>query len=74
MISRLISRNAKSLLTYSHKLAKVWFLIGFDASVSPRTTIWIDRTLNFVNDHWGRILNPNNATQTHSIFVKILRN
>ena len=37
MISRLISRNAKSLPTYSHKLAKVWFLIGFDASVNTVT-------------------------------------
>jgi hypothetical protein len=29
----------------------------------------MDRTLNFVNVHCGRILNPNNATQTHSIFI-----
>ena len=27
--------------------------------------------LNFVNVHWGRISNPNNATQTHSIFIKL---
>ena len=38
---------------------------------NPRTTIWMNRTLNFVNIHWGRILNPNNATQTHSIFIKL---
>ena len=36
-----------------------------------RTTISMDRTLNFVNVHWGRILNPNNATHTHTIFVKL---
>jgi hypothetical protein len=28
-------------------------------------------TLDFVNFNWGRILNSYNATQTHSIFVKI---
>ena len=31
----------------------------------------MDRTPNFVNVHWGRILNRNNATKTHSIFVKL---
>ena len=34
----------------------------------------MDRTLNFVNVLWERILNPNNATQTHSIFIKLLKN
>ena len=37
----------------------------------PRTTIQMDGTFDFANYHWGRILNSNNATQTHSIFVKI---
>jgi hypothetical protein len=32
----------------------------------------MDGTLDFANYHWGRILNSNNATQTHSIFVKLL--
>ena len=31
----------------------------------------MDGTLDLANVHWGRILNPNNATQTHSIFVKL---
>ena len=30
-------------------------------------------TLNFANFNWKRILNSNNATQTHAIFVKLLR-
>ena len=30
----------------------------------------MDGTLDFANLHWGRAFNPNNATQTHSIFVK----
>ena len=33
----------------------------------------MDGTLDLANDHWGRILNSNNATQTQSIFVKLLR-
>ena len=35
-----------------------------------RTNIETNGTLDFVNANWGRILNSNNATQTHSIFVK----
>jgi hypothetical protein len=31
----------------------------------------MDGTLDFANDHWGRILNSNNATQTYSTFVKL---
>ena len=31
----------------------------------------MDGILDFANDNWGRILNSNNATQTHSIFVKL---
>ena len=34
----------------------------------------MDGTLDFANLHWGRVFNPNNATQTHSIFVKLLGN
>ena len=34
----------------------------------------MDGTFNFDSDHWGRILNPNNATQTHSIFEKLKEN
>ena len=34
----------------------------------------MDRTLDFANVNWGRILNHNNATQTHSIFVKLKEN
>ena len=34
----------------------------------------MDGTLDFANDHKGRILNANNATQTHSNFVKLLEN
>ena len=34
----------------------------------------MDGTLNFANFNWGRISNTNNATQTHSIFVKLLEN
>ena len=34
----------------------------------------MDETLDFANDNWGRILNSNNATQTHSIFVKLKEN
>ena len=34
----------------------------------------MDGTLKFVNYHWGRNLNSNNATQTHSIFVNLFRN
>jgi hypothetical protein len=30
----------------------------------------MDRTLDFDNFNWGRILNSDNATQIHSIFVK----
>jgi hypothetical protein len=26
---------------------------------------------NFANFHWGRAFNPNNPTQTHSIYVKL---
>ena len=31
----------------------------------------MDGTLDFANFNWGRILNSNNATQTHSMFVKL---
>ena len=31
----------------------------------------MDGTLEFANVHWGRILKSNDATQTHSIFVKL---
>ena len=34
----------------------------------------MDGTLDFANANWGRISNANNATQTHSIFVKLLEN
>ena len=34
----------------------------------------MDGKLDFANANWGRILNSNNATQTHSIFVKLLEN
>ena len=34
----------------------------------------MDGTLDFDSDHWGRIFIPNNATQTHSIFVKLYEN
>ena len=34
----------------------------------------MDRTLDFANFHWGRTFNPDNATQTHSIFVKLYEN
>ena len=30
----------------------------------------MDGTLDFAYYYWGRILNSNNAAQTHSIFVK----
>ena len=33
----------------------------------------MDGTFDFANFNWGSILNSNNATQTHSIFVKTLR-
>ena len=33
----------------------------------------MDGTLDFANDHWGGILNSNNATQTQSIFVKLFK-
>ena len=41
------------------------------SSVKSRTPIWMERTLNFVNDHWGRKTIPYNVTQTHSIFIKL---
>ena len=28
-------------------------------------------TLDFDSDHWARVFIPNDATQTHSIFVKL---
>ena len=34
----------------------------------------MDGTLDSANFNWGRILNSNNATQTHSIFVKLKKN
>ena len=34
----------------------------------------MEGTLGLANYHWGRILNSNNATQTHSIFVKLYEN
>ena len=34
----------------------------------------MDGTLDFANVHWGRAFNPDNATQTHSIFVKFQEN
>ena len=34
----------------------------------------MDRTLDFANVNWGKIFNANNATQTHSIFVKLSEN
>jgi hypothetical protein len=34
----------------------------------------MDGTLDFANFHWGRVFNPNNATKTHSIFAKNLKN
>ena len=34
----------------------------------------MDRALDFANVYWGKVSNPNNATQTHSIFVKISGN
>ena len=34
----------------------------------------MDRTHYLANDNWGRELSPNNATQTHSIFVKLYEN
>ena len=34
----------------------------------------MDGTLDFANGHWGGLFNPNNATQTHSIFVKFVEN
>ena len=34
----------------------------------------MDGTLDFANVHWGRAFNPDNATQTHSIFVKLQEN
>ena len=36
----------------------------------------MDGALEFANVNWGRIFNPrpNNATQTHSIFVKSMVN
>ena len=36
--------------------------------------VYMDETLNFANFHWGRAFNPNNAIQTHSIFVKLSEN
>ena len=33
----------------------------------------MDGTLDFTNDDWGRAFNPNNATQTRSIFVEIFK-
>ena len=30
----------------------------------------MDGRLDYANYHWGRILNSNNAIQTHAIFVK----
>jgi hypothetical protein len=32
----------------------------------------MDGTLDFTNDNWGMAFNPNNTTQTRSIFVKLL--
>ena len=40
-------------------------------SSKPRTTIQMEGTLDFTKDNWGRAFNPNNATQAHSIFVKL---
>ena len=34
----------------------------------------MDGTLDFANDHWGRVLNSYNATQPLSIFVKLQEN
>ena len=34
----------------------------------------MDEALDFANDNWGRILNSINATQAHSIFVKLKEN
>ena len=34
----------------------------------------MDGTLTFINVNWGKLLNPNNATQTYSIFVKLKEN
>ena len=32
----------------------------------------MDGTLDFANVNWGRILSPNNVSQIHSIFIKLL--
>ena len=35
---------------------------------------WINSVLTSFNVHWGRNLDSNNTTQTHSIFAKIQKN
>ena len=52
---------------------KEWNYLISNLCVNARQGLLIqmDGTLDFVNANWGRILNSNIATQTHSIFVKL---